>query len=175
MNELNEVTECYYDLDNYQNQAMTLAVYRGDVRIAYPTLGLIEEVGELLECATDNSELLVKEMGDVMWYASAVCSDLGIKLSEAWKEPKVQLIPDVEALYKNAFRCAGRVKKILRGDDGREDKVKEVRGLVGDIVRRIEVLAGQYGSSLQEVCETNLDKLFDRKDRGVLRGDGDNR
>lgn len=175
MTELKEVPYVQYDLDMYQNQAVTLAVYKGDVAIAYPCLGLLEEIGELLECKTDTPDLLIKEMGDVMWYASALAHDLGIRLSECWDEPKVQLIPDVEALYKNAFRCAGRVKKILRGDDGREDKVKEVRGLVGDIVRRIEVLAAQYGSSLEEVCETNLEKLFDRKDRGVLRGDGDNR
>lgn len=164
-----------YDLDLYQNQAMTLAVYRGNVRIAYTCLGLIEEVGELLEADIADRDTLLKEMGDVMWYASALASDLGIKLSEAWEEPKVQLIPDVEALYKNAFRCAGRVKKILRGDDNREAKVTEVRGLVGDILRRIEALAGQYEASLEDVCEMNLDKLFDRKDRGVLRGDGDNR
>lgn len=171
---MNAVEELY-DLDMYQNAAMTLAVYHKERAIAYPCLGLIEEVGELLEADTADVPLLIKEMGDVMWYASALCSDLGIKLSEAYEQPKVQLIPDVEALYKNAFRCAGRVKKILRGDTDREGKVKEVRGLVGDIVRRIEVLAAQYGSSLDEVCETNLDKLFDRKDRGVLKGDGDNR
>ena len=175
MSVLTDVHSSTYDLDWYQNQAMTLAVYHKERAIAYPCLGLVEEVGELLACEIADHDALIKEMGDVMWYASALCSDLGIKLNEAWANPKVQMIPDTEALYQNAFKCAGRVKKILRGDANREEKVLEVRGLVGDLVRRIEVLAAKYDSSLEEVCETNLDKLFDRKDRGVLKGDGDNR
>lgn len=176
MNSTDEVhVEATYDLDFYQNQASTLAVYGKDKAISYPCLGLVEEVGELLACEVEDVDKLVKEMGDVMWYSAALCTDLGIRLSEAWTQPKVQMIPDTEAIYQNAFKCAGRVKKILRGDANREEKVVEVRGLVGDIIRRIEVLAAKYGSSLESVCETNLDKLFDRRDRGVLRGDGDNR
>lgn len=163
-----------YDLNAYQVQAYSLAVY-GEPKIAYPALGLVEEVGELLECSPEHPESIVKEMGDVMWYCGALASDLGFTLVDARMDCKVQLIPDIEALYKNAFKIAGRVKKVLRGDSGQESKVEEIKGRVGDIIRRIEVLAAQHGSSLGEVCERNLDKLFDRKDRGVLKGDGDNR
>lgn len=53
----------------------------------------------------------------------------------------------------------------------RDDLVKEL----GDALWYINACAKELNSSLDEVAKTNLDKLFDRKDRGVLHGSGDNR
>lgn len=165
-----------YDLDMYQVKAMTLAVYHKDRAIVYPTLGLVEEVGELLDSDINDLDTLVKEMGDVCWYAQALCSDLGIRFQEAYDNATIQpLLSDIQALFKNTVMVAGRVKKIVRGDSDRDGKVIAIRGYVGDIVRRIEGIASVRGVSLGEVCDRNLAKLFDRKDRGVLKGDGDNR
>jgi len=36
-------------------------------------------------------------------------------------------------------------------------------------------LVDHYGLSHQEVLHTNFKKLTDRKNRGVIKGDGDNR
>lgn len=172
-----EVPVVEYNLTvDYQEKAVTLAVYPEEYDIAYPALGLIEEIGELLGTDTEGPvEVLKKEMGDVCWYCSALAYDLGLSLSECYKNPTIEMVPDPVGLYNNAFRIAGRVKKILRGDSGREEKVDIIRGLIGDILVRIDRLAGRYGFTLMDVCETNLDKLFDRKSRGVLKGDGDNR
>lgn len=46
---------------------------------------------------------------------------------------------------------------------------------LGDVLWYVARLADELGFSLNEVAEMNLRKLNDRKDRGVLEGNGDNR
>jgi NTP pyrophosphatase (non-canonical NTP hydrolase) len=68
-------------LDTYQNEAVKLAVYPGE--LSYPTLGLCGETGELLEAVSVNSRLnVLKEIGDILWYIANVANDAGLKLSE---------------------------------------------------------------------------------------------
>lgn len=45
----------------------------------------------------------------------------------------------------------------------------------GDIMWQIAGLCSIMGWELEEVCQTNLDKLASRKERGVIDGEGDNR
>ena len=79
----------------YQKAAEETAVYPGAYNITYPTLGLAGESGEVCEKVKkwirgDYEEMpreefvsmLVKEMGDVLWYLSAIATDLGISLEE---------------------------------------------------------------------------------------------
>jgi NTP pyrophosphatase (non-canonical NTP hydrolase) len=162
-------------LDHYQTQAYTTAAYPESAKVAYPALGLVSEVGELLDTEFGDRDALVKELGDVVWYCAAIATDLDFKLSEAYGFAKCEFISDVQGIWKNAHLIAGRVKKIIRGDSGRTGKILAIRGYVGDVIRRVEALAAEAESSLEEVCEGNLDKLFDRKDRGQIKGDGDNR
>jgi hypothetical protein len=77
-----------------------------------------------------------------------------------------------EALIK-AARINGHQKKSVRDDKNREDGIKqEARGIFG----LLEKAAFHFGFfDLEVVMNRNLDKLFDRKERGVLKGDGDNR
>lgn len=44
-----------------------------------------------------------------------------------------------------------------------------------DVIWYIAVLAESLGLSLDEIMETNVAKLADRKKRGVIKGAGDNR
>lgn len=53
----------------------------------------------------------------------------------------------------------------------REDLEKEL----GDVLWMVAELCSVYGLSLEEVMAANLDKLEDRKARGVIVGDGDDR
>lgn len=71
---------------------------------------------------------------------------------------------------------ADKVKKHLRGDY-KLDAIKkyELALELGDVLWYIANAAGDLGYSLGEVAEMNIKKLTSRKDRGVLRGDGDNR
>ena len=162
-------------LNEYQEKAKTTAVFPGEVLVVYPALGLVDEVGELLSAELDDVDNFIAECGDVMWYAAVLADNLYLKLEDCYDEATLTSLPDGQGLFTDAALICGRVKKLLRGDANSEDTVEAIRGYIGDIVRRIQSLAGQFEVTLEEVCERNLDKLFDRKERGVLKGDGDNR
>ena len=89
------------DMDEYQTQAMNTAIYPDE--LLYPMLGLQSEVGELAgklkkhfrdneyEVTMENciaempAELrleMAKEAGDILWYLTAIASDLGYSLEE---------------------------------------------------------------------------------------------
>ena len=68
---------------------------------------------------------------------------------------------------------AGKIKKWLRGDKpiSKEDLVSEL----GDILWYVAQCASNLGVDLEDVALKNLAKLEDRKQRDVLKGDGDDR
>jgi NTP pyrophosphatase (non-canonical NTP hydrolase) len=78
------------DFKEYQELAKTTAIYPESAKIFYPCLGLAGEVGEVCEKVKKHvrdgrvldKEDLKKELGDVLWYLSAVASDLGIDLDD---------------------------------------------------------------------------------------------
>lgn len=97
-------------LDHYQQVATKSAIYPGQgtpLGLTYVALKLNGEAGEFAEhvgkamrddgyfgynafqgrhegpLTPERRELLIKEVGDVLWYAAAACQELGITLSEA--------------------------------------------------------------------------------------------
>tara|TARA_R100001443_G_scaffold65993_1_gene75177 strand:- start:856 stop:1167 length:312 start_codon:yes stop_codon:yes gene_type:complete len=66
----------------------------------------------------------------------------------------------------------GKYKKQLRGDG---DKYKEIRSELGDVMWYIARLFDMYDITMVEALHENYLKLMDRKERGVLKGDGDSR
>lgn len=46
---------------------------------------------------------------------------------------------------------------------------------IGDVLWYAARLADELGLSLSQIAEDNMDKLLDRKARGVISGSGDNR
>lgn len=58
-------------------------------------------------------------------------------------------------------------------------KIRELRtGMIkeaGDILWELNAFLTELGSSMEEAATLNIDKLYDRKDRGVLLSEGDNR
>ena len=99
-------------LNEYQNKAVTTAIYDQKHAILYPALGLAGEAGEV----------------------------------------------------------ANKVKKILR--DGKFDR-EDLAAEVADCLWYIAVLARDLNVNLEDLAQANLDKLKDRKERGVLGGSGD--
>lgn len=73
-------------------------------------------------------------------------------------------------LNGEAGEVAEKIKKSIR--DGND---LELEKELGDVLWYLSRLADELGHDLDEVAETNLDKLFDRKERGKIKGDGDNR
>jgi NTP pyrophosphatase (non-canonical NTP hydrolase) len=68
----------------------------------------------------------------------------------------------------------GKIKKYLRGDfELTEEKRLAILDEIGDTLWYLAGVAEELGSDLDLAAQRNLDKLFDRKERGVLKGDGD--
>lgn len=116
-------------IDQYQSYAAKSAIYPGQgtpLGLAYVALKLNGEAGEfaehvgkamrddsLIESGTypwsyvggaltpERRDALIKEIGDLLWYASAACRELGISLSEA-----AQI--NLEKLYDRGQRDALR-------------------------------------------------------------------
>lgn len=72
---------------------------------------------------------------------------------------------------------AEKFKKIFRDKGGvlnGEDKAEIVKEL-GDVLWYLSALCCYMDLNLEEVANMNLDKVLNRKSRGVTRGKGDNR
>ncbi len=76
-----------------------------------------------------------------------------------------------------AGEVAEKIKKVLRNDNGvisderREDLKKEL----GDVMWYLAQAGVVLGLSLDDIAQTNLKKLADRMERGVIKSAGDNR
>ena len=81
-----------WNLNNYQMQARTFAVYPEHMKVTYPTLGLTGEAGEVADKVKkiyrdgrDDAEFrgeIAKEIGDVLWYCAVLADDLGFSLQQ---------------------------------------------------------------------------------------------
>lgn len=76
-----------------------------------------------------------------------------------------------------AGEVAEKIKKILRNDNGvvTDEKKLELKKELGDILWYMAQVGVVLGFEFDDVAETNLIKLQDRLDRGVLKSEGDNR
>lgn len=70
-----------------------------------------------------------------------------------------------------------KLKKVLRDDGGviTAEKKKEVAKELGDALWYLSQLAELLDASLGDIAAANIEKLASRKERGTLKGDGDNR
>lgn len=81
--------------NEYQGKARSTAVYPSiGNNIVYPTLGLCGEAGEFAEkvkkairddgglITPERKENMLKELGDVLWYAAAIATELGVTLND---------------------------------------------------------------------------------------------
>lgn len=78
-------------------------------------------------------------------------------------------------LVGEAGEVANKVKKYFRGDFELERLEEMLNDELGDVLWYLARLAKTSGWRLSDIALDNLDKLNDRRNRGVTRGDGDNR
>ena len=81
-------------LSEYQDQALKTAVYPQNVGLAYTTMGLVGEAGEIAnkvkkiyrdnggEITSEQEDQIAKELGDVLWYIAAVAYEIGYRLDD---------------------------------------------------------------------------------------------
>ncbi len=169
----------------------------------YCILGLNEETGELLKVRSEvanykpsnsifdtidpavkfasvmtKAENFIKEAGDVMWYVSQIGNLLGVCLSDCFEKftetDKALRVAkeDIIEVVLLAGQIAGYQKKSLRDKTDFRDKFILA---IGGIINRLHAILGWDDGSFELIIQANMDKLSDRKDRGVLQGSGDNR
>lgn len=81
-------------------------------------------------------------------------------------------------LVGEAGEIANKAKKLIRDGadvEGYNDKLNQIASELGDVLWYTAMLANELNANLGRVMEVNLDKLADRKARGVIGGSGDNR
>jgi NTP pyrophosphatase (non-canonical NTP hydrolase) len=80
-------------------------------------------------------------------------------------------------LAGEAGEVAGKIKKIARDDDGliHEAVRAKIADELADVMWYVSQMATQLGLRLEDLAISNLAKLRDRAERGVLQGSGDNR
>lgn len=81
-------------LNDYQEKALSTAIYPTNWAIIYPALKLAGEAGEVAEkigkvlrddggsFTEAHAKMLAKEIGDVLWYCAALAHDIGYTLEE---------------------------------------------------------------------------------------------
>lgn len=80
-------------------------------------------------------------------------------------------------LVNEAGEVAGKVKKLFRDKGGvisPEDR-EALKQELGDVLWYLAQIATELDLDLEEVASANLTKLYDRLERGKIRGDGDAR
>ena len=80
------------DFKSYQDMASETAVYKTELSVIYPALGLAAEAGEvankvkkILRDGNFNREAIADEVGDCLWYIAALCRDLNVDMKELAK------------------------------------------------------------------------------------------
>jgi NTP pyrophosphatase (non-canonical NTP hydrolase) len=80
-------------------------------------------------------------------------------------------------LCGEAGEVAELAKKTIRDNNGiwTEDRRQLLKKELGDVLWYLAAIARDNGFTLDEIAQSNIDKLLSRKERGVLQGSGDNR
>jgi NTP pyrophosphatase (non-canonical NTP hydrolase) len=102
---------------------------------------------------------------------------VGIKDLKDADENIIGLLYTALGLENEAGEVGGKVKKVLRdfGGEVTPDMRSAILKEAGDCIWYISELCRMLGADLEIVAQANIAKLADRKERGVLGGNGDKR
>ena len=80
-------------------------------------------------------------------------------------------------LVNEAGEVAGKIKKVFRDKDGQisPETREALKAELGDVLWYIAQVCTELDLTLDEVAQANIVKLYDRLERGKIKGDGDNR
>lgn len=115
--------------------------------------------------------------------------ELGVKIShdqveervtyalERYETPFSRLVYPVLGLVGEAGEIANKLKKVARdgGGDMSTERAEQIAEELGDVQWYVAAVATGLKAKLAEIGNQNIDKLYSRKSRGVISGDGDRR
>ena len=104
------------------------------------------------------------------------------KFREIFPETNENVIRLVAVTYDGlglgeAGEVQGKIKKIIRDNGGiiTKEATEEIKKELGDTLWYIASMCENLGITLEDVANSNIEKLNDRRKRGTLHGSGDNR
>jgi len=106
----------------------------------------------------------IKRIDESYWEFSSRSRE--VRTSISFTYPLIGLIGEIGEV-------AEKLKKHIR--DGTPLDKEQLTKEMGDVLWYWAALATTLHISAEEIARVNLDKLMDRKNRGVLKGEGDNR
>ena len=168
------------DVNEYQRWTRTVAVYSKEKSIEYLGFGVGNEWGESVEKVQGGAdkEAILDELGDYNWYLARLSDELGIEFESLLGTFDTELDPDLISTIGDIttsciFKLQGVIKKHVRGDFDTEELSKRSLEYLEALVSGLEIMLGDY--SMETLAQRNHDKLMARKEKGTLKGDGDNR
>lgn len=191
-------------ISEYIEQARSTAIYPREFSFSYPVLGLVGEIGETIDKITrlhvpSNKTEVTKEISDILWYLVSVIEDANLPCgivdilwdvtdqrgspAASFTKLGTQLIAaeDTRSVFIRLLVYSGRIaeiaKKTLRDTEGviPTNKYSELRNSLGQVLLCLFDICAQWSINMDDVAQANIDKLFSRRDRGVLGGSGDDR
>ena len=78
-------------------------------------------------------------------------------------------------LAEEAGEVAGKIAKMMRDEIPMDEQKEKIETEMGDVLWMLSALAYDCGLSLQVIAEENIDKLKERKKKGTIKGEGDDR
>jgi NTP pyrophosphatase (non-canonical NTP hydrolase) len=128
----------------YQAAAKKTTIYPDDAKVVYPAMGLAGEAGEVCnkikkitrgDVKLDEiKDDLAGEIGDVLWYVSALCSDMDLSLG------------DVARL--NLDKLNGRLEKNLLGGTKMRSKLNDQTVQIESLEAEVKRLKDKLAFSL---------------------------
>lgn len=179
----------------YPNILIGISIYHeAQAKWVYPVLGLGGELGELAQELWEDiivSDNIIKEVGDVIWYISAICSEMNILMSDVTGCSNFTTFQDrvlyserqpiLKDLLLEAFIEIGIInenaKKSIRDSKGiiSLERVQTIKTSLGRILAILAIICKRQGLNFDAVAQTNLDKLATRKANGTISGSGNDR
>lgn len=166
-------------LDQYQQHALTTAVFPLERAVDYCTLGLSGEIGEYIEVSILKAHDLgacISELGDCWWYAAGLADAMGWRLPEVATGPRfIRSYSSIANLGIVIAKLDGAVKKAIRDDHGvlTPERAETIQKALGLAIQTFEDEALDMGTTSWAVMQKNLNKLEARKRAGTIKGDGD--
>lgn len=189
------------NLNEYQTLARGTALPTAET-LNYLMPGLAGEAGEVAEFfyetevlpeRKDDKELL-SELADVCWFIALIADIQGWSLEDIVLDgafdsfEQYQNLAHIDApsystdlLLKELGMHVGDVQsawaKSVRDNYGsiNPEKEKKIQLGLANTFWSVARIASNYGVDVLDILQSNIDKLYDRKSRGVLGGSGNNR
>ncbi len=157
-------------LDTYEEEALRTLGPHND--LLYLTIGLVGEVGEVIDYAKKTlyhghkyqAEKFAEEIGDVCWYAAAICHNQGIYFADVASWPAVavkndEIVLNPEKILNLASLCSPSLLKehIENGT---------IQGPLIRLMKELKGVAFEAHLKFEDILNQNISKLKKRYPKG---------